>query len=247
MKRILLFFIGILFLVSVYGQTQGQLNISVKTSEAGGNYAPKHVLAIWIEDANGNFVKTLLAYANYQITHLNTWQASTLSAGTEFNVVDAITGVTKTSHNTRECLWNGLDYNQNLMPDGTYRIWFELTDRNNTGNYSYFEFNKGEEIIQLNPFDVPSFSNISISWEPSGIGIAENITNANYTITNNPGNGLYKISGDHFDKIDVFTVSGNYIASFESNIIDIKDQSKGIYLLKIYDSDKLTIKKVLKR
>lgn len=47
----------------------GLMTFTVRTVSAGGNYAPKHVLAIWIEDANG-FVKTRLARANTRKQYL---------------------------------------------------------------------------------------------------------------------------------------------------------------------------------
>ena len=66
--------------ISVLAQTPGELTVSVATSETGGNYAPKNIIAIWIEDDGGNFVKTLLAYAQNRRTHLNNWQATTAVA-----------------------------------------------------------------------------------------------------------------------------------------------------------------------
>lgn len=248
MKKTILICLGIIIsFASLYSQTYGHLNVSVSTSETGGNYAPRNIVAIWIEDADGNFVKTLMAYAQNRITHLNTWQASTSAAGVQYNVVDAITGPTRTSHSTRDCLWNGMDYNQNLMSDGTYFIWMELTDKNGTGNYSSFEFVKGEELQELYPENVPSFSSISIVWEPSGTGILENPSAQNYIISNNPGNGVYQIKGDSFTKVDVYSISGNYVNSFDQSQIDISAQPKGIYLFKIYQSGIQTIKKVVKR
>lgn len=248
MKRFLLFILGVIFAnISLFSQTYGHLNVSVSTSDAGGNYAPRNIVAIWVEDDSGNFVKTLMAYAQNRRTHLNNWQASTSQAGTEYNAVDAVIGATRNSHATRDCLWNGLDYNQNLMPDGNYLLWMELTDKNNTGNYSSFEFAKGEDMQELLPTDVPGFSNISIVWEPSGTGVLEYDDQNNYNINNNPGNGLFEVSGHQFDKIDVYSISGQYIHSFDQKLIDISDQKNGIYLLKIQDSDDLRIIKVLKR
>jgi len=248
MKKYLLFSLGFLLSMNtVFSQTYGHLNVSVTTSETGGNYAPRNIVAIWIEDADGNFVKTLMAYAQNRITHLNTWQAATTAAGSEFNVIDAVTGATRTSHGTRACLWNGLDYNQNLMPDGTYYLWMELTDKNSTGNFSSFEFTKGEDLQELSPENVPSFSDITIVWEPSGTGILEDFNSSNYTICNNPGNGIYEISGQKFDQVDVYTISGQYIDSFETNRIDLSQQNNGIYLFKIHYADKLEISKVIKR
>ncbi len=48
---------------AAFSQTNGTLSVSVTTGSAGGNYAPRNVLAIWIEDSSGKFVKPLLAYA----------------------------------------------------------------------------------------------------------------------------------------------------------------------------------------
>jgi len=48
----------------IIAQTNGTLAVSVTTSSTGGNYAPRNIVAIWVEDNSGKFVKTLLAYAN---------------------------------------------------------------------------------------------------------------------------------------------------------------------------------------
>lgn len=226
-------------------QTYGHLNVSIATSETGGNYAPRNIVAVWIENENGDFVKTLLAYAQNRKTHLNIWQASTAAAGVEFNDVDAITGPTRTSHSTRECLWNGLDYNQNLMPDGTYSVWMELTDKNGTGNYTSFSFTKGPDPETLTPDNAPSFSNILISWEPSGTGILEE-DNILFEISNNPGNGIYQIKGAAFDLIEVYSMNGSFVLSTKENTIDITNSPEGMYLIKIFQNNKQSIKKVLK-
>ncbi len=104
--------LSILFLACLYAgiisaQTNGTLAVSVTTSSAGGNYAPRNIVAIWIEDSSGKFVKTLLAYANSRKNHLETWKTSTTTAGSAYNTTDAISGATQTSHATRTCSWNG--------------------------------------------------------------------------------------------------------------------------------------------
>lgn len=113
MKNKYLVILALLFTAPLFAQTYGHLNVNFTSSQAGGNYAPRNIVAVWVEDADGHFVKTLMAYAQNRITHLNTWQAATVAAGSEYNRVDAITGSTRTSHASRSCLWNALDYNQN--------------------------------------------------------------------------------------------------------------------------------------
>ena len=54
--------------------SSGELTFTIRTVTAGGNYSPKHVLAIWVEDVNG-FVKTRKAMANQRKQYLYTWKA----------------------------------------------------------------------------------------------------------------------------------------------------------------------------
>ena len=150
------------FAVSLFAQTSGELTVTVTTSTTGGNYSPKNIVAIWIEDDAGNFVKTLLAYAQTRKTHLNTWQASTTAAGSPYNTVDAITGATKSSHGTRTCYWNASDVDGEIVIDGTYKIWMELTDKNSTGNFSSFSFVKGDQPEAVIPMGVPSLDRKSV-------------------------------------------------------------------------------------
>lgn len=230
----------------IWAQTYGELTVSASTSEAGGNYDPRNCVAIWIENDNGEFVKTLMAYAQGRRTHLNIWQASTGAAGTEYNTIDAITGATRNSHAIRTCTWNGLDYNDNLMEDGSYQVWMELTDKNNTGNYSSFTFLKGIDPDSQNPFDVPSFSDISIHWQPSGTGISEGDQKDLFTIANNPSSGLYMIRGPQFEEYTVSTMSGEMILRSTDKSIDITKERSGMYLLSIMQKDQKTIKKIIK-
>ena len=175
MKRISITLLFVFFFASIINaQTSGTLTVTVTTSEAGGSYQPRNIVAVWIEDDAGNFVKTMLAYAQNRITHLNTWEASTTAAGSPFNVVDAITGATRPSHNIRISTWDGTDINGILMPDGTYHVCMELTDKNSTGNYSSFVFEKSESSFVITPLNVPSFSSIEIKWGTLDIEFVEN-------------------------------------------------------------------------
>jgi hypothetical protein len=62
-----------LFSLTELAQTTGDLVVTTTTtSEAGGNYAPRNIVAIWIENDQGEFVKTLLAFAQNRKSHLNT-------------------------------------------------------------------------------------------------------------------------------------------------------------------------------
>ena len=72
---LLLFLSGISF--SIHAQnsssrTSGEVTFTVRTVTENGTYSPKHVLAIWVEDANG-FVKSRLVRANQRKQYLYKW------------------------------------------------------------------------------------------------------------------------------------------------------------------------------
>ncbi|MFK5855984.1 MAG: DUF2271 domain-containing protein [Bacteroidota bacterium] len=235
----------ILFSLFTVAQTTGELLVTTTTSETGGNFAPRNIVAIWIENEQGEFVKTLLAYAQTRKTHLNTWQATTTSAGTAYNTTDAITGATKSSHGTRECSWNGLDYNGLAVVDGTYYVWMELTDKNVTGNYSSFVFTKDENPSNQTPEDVPSFSSISLVWQPTGVSVLE-VSENNISIIPNQSNGFFSIAGDNIIDVEVRSISGRLISKSNSQAIDIRNQQAGIYLVIVQTKNTKIIRKVYK-
>lgn len=231
----------------VIAQTNGTLAVSVITSSAGGNYAPKNIVAIWIEDSSGKFVKTLLAYANTRKTHLNTWESSTVTAGSAFNVTDAISGATQSGHGTLTCQWNGKDYSGKLMTDGNYNVRMELTDKNGTGNIASFTFSKGPNAQKLSPPSVPSFSSVSLSWSSSVTGNKPELTTSNtFLVYPNPGTGQFTVIGDDIIGLEVKDLSGKTILKSKTPIIDLTDKSKGIYMVSIKTGKETVVKKIIK-
>ena len=243
---------GLLIIIAIAGiqisaQTSGKLNVSVTTSSAGGNYAPKNIIAIWVEDASGNFVKTLLANADRRIEYLNTWKAATSAKGTQYNRVDAITGATLTSHGTRTCNWNGADYNKNPVADGTYYVCMELTDKHAQGNYSKFAFTKGTNNL-VTPPNVTGFSSVNIQWEASGtVGINNIAVDDNIQIFPNPTKNIFHIRGDNITEIEILNMSGSLIFKNNSTTrIDMTNYKNGIYLVRIKDGNRTIVKKLVK-
>lgn len=239
MTRIFTFFIAIVLSSILFAQTAGTLSVSTSTSSAGGGYAPRNVVAIWVEDGSGNFVKTLLAYAGTRKTHLNTWEASTTAAGSAFNVTDAISGATRTSHAIRSCTWNGKDYTGADMPDGSYTLRMELTDKNSTGNYSSFTFTKGPNVDTQAPINVPSFSSIALNWMPTGVGITEDNANRKIRVFPNPAQSDIFVSGDGIERIEVLSLTGEIVCESCDRKVNIKNLANGIYLMRVYDSSGL--------
>ena len=246
-KKLLILLFPFFSLAQIYAQTNGALSVSVTTSSTGGNYAPRNVVAIWVEDSSGKFVKTLLAYANTRKTHLNTWEATTKVAGSVFNVTDAISGATQSSHTTRTCQWNGTDFSGKLMADGDFKVRMELTDKNATGNIASFTFTKGPNAQKLTPANVPSFSSISLNWTTS---VTENIpeltTNNTFKVYPNPGSGQYTILGENIKSIEVTSLTGKTIIKGAIPFINLKNKPKGIYLVLIKTENETVVKKIIK-
>ncbi|NQU87770.1 MAG: T9SS type A sorting domain-containing protein [Mariniphaga sp.] len=124
----------------------------------------------------------------------------------------------------------------------------ELTDKNSTGNYSSFSFTKSKTSESQNPSNKPSFSSISIEWQPSGTVdfhlIAEN---ENFEIFPNPAKDLVNIKGNEFKEFEIRTLSGKLILKGESPIVNISKISNGIYLLSVIHEKGITIKKLVKK
>jgi hypothetical protein len=249
MKRLLFASIVLLaFISSLSAQTEGTLTVTATTSSTGGNYAPKNIVAMWIEDEQGNWVKTLLAYAATRKTHLNTWEAATTAAGSPFNTVDAITGATKSNHGTRTCTWNGTDVSGVLVADGNYKLRMELTDKNGTGNFSSFSFTKDTIPLNLTLQNVPSFASISIVWEPViTTDVKENSLEKEFQVYPNPTTGIFRVNGDGIIKVEVLNLAGNLIYEGKSSSIDITGQPEGIYYVRIISEKGMVTKKVLRQ
>lgn len=174
------------FVLPSFAQTAGTLSISVTTVTHNGQYKPKNILAIWIEDASTNsFVKTRLfrsqntSYRKY----LTKFKAATNST---YNVVDAQTGATYPSHSTRTATWDAKDVNGNIVPDGNYNVCIEFTESNGTGPYAYYTFNKSNQAITLTPENTANFQNVNITWTPTSSLNNVSIDKENLNVYPNP-------------------------------------------------------------
>lgn len=247
MKKLIVLFVGVFYSLNLLAQTTGTLNVSVTTASTGGNYAPKNVFVIWIEDASGNFVKTLTANAEKRIQYLYKWSTSTAAKSSQYNRVDAVTGATLGSHGTRTGAWNGTDYNKKPVADGTYYVCFELTDKHAQGNYSRFAFTKGAD-NKVTPANATGFSNISIQWTASGTTDTEIVEVQNdVQIFPNPSGNVFKVQGNDIRKIEVLSVSGAFLfENSDNSMIDLGNYVNGIYLARIKTGDKTVVKKLVK-
>lgn len=129
---------------------QEALNVSFDTTPKGTTYAPTNVVAVWIEDAAGTFVKTIERWSGVRTVHLVRWQQA---AGQ--NDVDAVSGATRPNHNQPIVVsWDLTDRNGQTVPDGTYTLQMEMADENAAtiaeNHQATFSFDKnGQSSLQM--------------------------------------------------------------------------------------------------
>jgi len=149
---------------------QESLTLSFDTTPVGGNYAPRNVLAVWIEDAAGNFVKTINRWANRRAQHLVAWEQASGGANVD---VDAVSGATRSSHNANVAVsWDLKDSAGQLIPDGIYTIRMEVADRNSNSpdqnNQGTFAFEKNG-MAATQTVSGGGFQNVIIAYNTSPV------------------------------------------------------------------------------
>lgn len=146
------------------GVLTGSLKVAVTTKAAGGRYQPDNVGAIWIADADTKFVKSLYVWAAQRRRNLTRWVSATTAAGLANNLVDATTGATQRAHGVRNATWNGTDAAKMPVPDGAYKVCFELADGSSA--YQCVDFMKTRAPQTLMPADNTSFTQRKIEYTP---------------------------------------------------------------------------------
>jgi flagellar hook assembly protein FlgD len=246
------------------GITPGTLTFTVKSITNNSTYSPKNVIAIWIKDAQGNFVVSRKVMANSRKNHLVKWNAS--SAG---NSVSAITGSTLTSHQTHTITWDGKNAAGIEMQDGLYQIWVEYSSTNsasngNQGPFLTVEFEKGPAIQHITPANATYYQNIVADWVPLGVGINDlSKSGASVKIFPNPFNveTTIQLCSDKTSQayISVYDASGKKVTelindSFSSGIKNFywdgtstegQKLSNGIYFIHIQVNGFTEIQKVM--
>jgi hypothetical protein len=144
----------------------GSLTITYTTQPHGGPYAPRNIVAVWVEDAAGNFVRTIDRYAATRKSHLIGWIAKAGNADT-----DAVSGATRANHTgalTRT--WDLTGRGGTEIPDGTYTIRMELADSNAStaaqNAQGTFTFVKGTAPQSQTGLANGGFTGVSIAFTP---------------------------------------------------------------------------------
>ncbi|MEI7595407.1 MAG: DUF2271 domain-containing protein [Bacteroidota bacterium] len=242
MKKISTLFtiaIFIAFGLKSFAQTAGTMafNVTTASPSGAGTYSPKHVVAVWIEDANGVFVKTLLRQAVARKQYLATWITKSAE-----NVVDATTGATLANHTTPLALtWNGKDVNQTLVADGTYKVGIQMAWSNTAGPVSYFTFTKGATANTGVTTATTNYTAMSLTWTPTTTNVEDNETSS-IMVYPNPASNMLNInlgSKAEDTKLEMYNVNGQVVVSKNySNAsgilnVNINDIAEGVYFVSV--------------
>jgi hypothetical protein len=142
--------------------TNGTLAVTFSTSTYGGQYSPRHVLAAWIENSSGSFVKSLMVYAAARKSYLTYWNSNSSGITT-----DATTGATLSSHSSHTCSWNGKNSSGTMVADGTYKLCVEYTESNSTGKFATFSFSKATTAQIGTTSSLSGVTLSSLTWTPN--------------------------------------------------------------------------------
>jgi len=244
-----LFALLIIFAIApCFGQTSGNMTFTVKTINYSAPYSPRHILAIWIADGSGTWIKTRkriyqnTAYRQYLTNFKN-------ATGGTYNATDATTGATLQAHTTHAVSWDGKDVDGNLVADGNYRVYVEFTSANATGKLYYLEFTKGPDTQTLTPSNQTYFQNINLTWTPVSADAGDiEMNRVQQLCFPNPFSDKMEInSGGNMVKI--YNISGKQVRSFSSGqnshfTWDGKDEAgimlpSGLYFVSFGDGRKV--------
>ena len=139
--------------------TGRNLEVSFETVSPGGEYAPSHILAVWVVKEDGTFVRSLKVRADERKNHLYTWKSSSNS-----NEVDIVSGATISSHTTHVIDWNLQDADRQDITNGNYLLKVEMTSKNGQGPVSQFAFSYQDSITSAVFDDATYFKNVAIVY-----------------------------------------------------------------------------------
>jgi len=157
--------------------TAGTLMIDFMSVGNNGEYAPRNVGAVWVEKADGTFVKTIERWASIRAVHLTRWNDASggwpaagfffATAESSPDQVDAVTANTLRPHMQHTLTWNMHDQNAMVIPDGAYKLVIEVTESERKASVSAeIDFEKGPMPMTISPPDEGPYSGLTVTYSP---------------------------------------------------------------------------------
>src|SRR5688572_15687927 len=131
---------GVVVLLGLLGtgapdvEAKGSVRITFNTIPTAplATYTPNNVVALWIQNAAGQHVRTVGIWSAVRTQHLISYVAASGTA-IESLPPDAVSGASRVNHaDALTALWNLKDKNNTVVPDGTYTIRVEFAEGNAT-------------------------------------------------------------------------------------------------------------------
>ncbi|MDD9969287.1 MAG: hypothetical protein OXR73_23795 [Myxococcales bacterium] len=161
------------------GNTPGSVTLTFTTVTYGGRYAPGNYGAIWFEQPDGTFIKTVKRWAGQlHAGDLGAWNEasggwpSSISSlfgggGNAEDMMDAMSQATIRNHESHTVTWDFMVGGE-LLPDGPYVAVVEMTEDRaaSPGPVIKLEFAKGAEAQSVEASDQKGFSGVSLNYAP---------------------------------------------------------------------------------
>jgi hypothetical protein len=253
------------FAASVSAQTAGTLTFTYNQPQPTNpalNAGIKNVLAVWIENNTGTFIKTKYRFVGTSTKdHLPTWAVKSggvlsNATTTTCNTTDATTGATCTSTTTttgvspvgaiRPTAFGTKTTNGTTVADGVYKVWIESSwvdsGSNNHNEIISFSFTKGPTAVHLTPAGDTYINTVVIDWVPSPLSVEDVNKEPVVVIYPVPSTGVFNLDmKNELNSIKVFDLLGQTVYS-EDNLqntfvttksIDLSGVANGNYIISL--------------
>ena len=149
---------------------EGSLTISFNTVPLGATqYGPRNCGGVWIEDASENYIRTVELWVKERQTSITMWDLR--NCDMDPKVADVISSPTLDNHIMHKKVWDTKDWRGNVVPDGKYSVWLQVTENEIVpeGPYIQIEFTKGAQPFKSELMAADGFTNVVLEYVPTPV------------------------------------------------------------------------------
>jgi hypothetical protein len=149
--------------------TEGTLTVEFTSSRLGGKYGPRNVGAVWVEDTQGHYVRTLELWGGPENrTSVTSWYANACLTDPTLASPDVLTSATLPGPATHKAHWDTRTFRGKLVADGVYRLSIQLTENQifPEGPQLTVEFEKRRDRWTLSPAAPRGFGSVALEYVP---------------------------------------------------------------------------------